>query len=148
MNLGEFKRKITRLNKNLRIFTRDTGKPAGICLLFDGEYVNICSIDKNYIPMLPIRGENGQYIKGGWRRALKMLIDRRLIDCKQAENEFRCGLEAPNPSFDYGKDPIMQQLYKIREERIRKGGQISEGKVGFKRDDVLEMASVIRSARR
>lgn len=148
MTLGEFSRKLRKLNKNLRIFAKDTGKPAGINLLFDGEWVNICSIDKNDIPMLPIRDKDGRYIKGGWRRALRSLIDRRLIDRKAAERIFRSGLDVPNPHFNYNHDPVMKELYSIRQRRINQGGELKNGKVGFKRDDVLEMASVIRAARR
>jgi len=148
MNLGEFSRKLKKLNKRLRIFAKDTGKPAGINLFFDDEWVSVCSIDKNEIPMLPIRDKDGRYIKGGWRRALKILIDRRLIDRKETEKVFQTRLDAPNPAFNYNTDPIMKELYEIRRRRISRGGEVAQGKVAFKRDDILEMASVVRAARR
>lgn len=148
MTLGEFSRKLKKLNKNLRVFARDTGKPAGINLLYEDEWVNVCSIDKNEIPMFPIRDKDGRYIKGGWRRALKELINRRLINRNEAQRVFRVELSQPNPSFNYNTDPVMKELQEIRRRRISRGGELRDGKVGFKRDDILEMASVVRSIRR
>jgi hypothetical protein len=147
MTLGEFSRNLKKLNSNLRIFAKDTGKPAGINLLFDNEYVSICSIDKNEIPMDSIRDQIGRYIKGGWRRALKVLIDRRLVSREKAEHIFNTRLQSPNPAFNFSADPVMKQLHSIRKQRINRGGTRIDGRVGFKRDDILEMASVVRAAR-
>lgn len=148
MLLGDFGRKLKKLNKNLWIIAKDTGKPAGINLRFEGEWVNICSIDKNDIPMLPIRDKAGHYVKGGWRRAIKNLIDRRLIDRRQAERVFRCGFDVPNPGWRPEADPVMKTLQEIREKRLVKDGKGKDGKVPFKRNDIMDMASVVRSARR
>lgn len=141
MNLGDFKRKIQRLNPKLRIIARDTGKPAGINLLVEGEYVNICSIDKGEIPKESIRDSAGHYIKGGWRRAIKILIDKRLIDRRKAEQIFGCGMLAPNPQWSAEKDAVWQEIKELKEKRRRQNK-------GFSRTDILDMASIIRSSKK
>lgn len=93
---GEFARKLRKLNHNLRVFCGDNPwTPAGIFLLNANSamgqeqgYEDICGIDKNYVPEHSEWNANGTLRKGGWRRALKLLIQRRLIDRRYAEKLF------------------------------------------------------------
>ena len=92
---GEFERKLYKLNPKLRVFCSDNiYTPAGIFLLTsNGEYEDICGIDKNYVPEHSEFNPNGTHRKGGWRRALRLLINRRLIDRWQAQRVFNTHLE-------------------------------------------------------
>jgi hypothetical protein len=91
---GTFERKLRKLNRKLRIFCRDnSGTPAGIFLLTPDGYEDICGIDKNYVPEHSEFNENGTLRKGGWRRVLRLLINRRLVDRFYAEKIFNTHLE-------------------------------------------------------
>jgi hypothetical protein len=108
---GEFERKLRRLNCNIRIFCgNDDSKPAGIYTVRQGEYEQICGIDKNYIPEYPIRDINGAYIKSGFRRAIKILINKGYIDRKEAEKEFRLSFEYEAPKFKYHSPSLRNKL--------------------------------------
>jgi len=91
---GEFERKLRRLNSNLRIFCGDdNSKPAGIYHVVHGEYTEICGCDKNFVPEYPWYNPDGSIYRGGWRRALKILINKDFIDRKEAEKIFNTHLE-------------------------------------------------------
>lgn len=95
---GDFERYLRKLNKNIRIYClNDDKRPAGVFHVVNGEYTEICGIDKNYIPEHSIMAENGTHIKGGWRRVLKLLINKGLINRQQAEKLFRTNLQYKVP---------------------------------------------------
>lgn len=91
---GEFQRKLRSLNRKLRVFCGDSSTtPAGIFLLTPDGYEDIMGVDKNYVPEHSEFNENGSIRKGGWRRVLRLLIQRRLIDRWHAERVFNTHLE-------------------------------------------------------
>lgn len=113
MLAGDFERKLRKLNKKLRIFCGDNdARPAGIFQVIRGEYTEICGIDKNYVPEHSIRAPHGAHIKGGWRRALKILIKQGLIDRSKAEKVFRTtlGYRSRKPRYKRKDDPIPENM--------------------------------------
>lgn len=94
---GEFERKLRRLNRRLHIFCGDSSRtPAGVFHEASWEedgYEDICGIDKSFVPEHSEFNENGTMRKGGWRRVLKLLINRRLIERRTAERVFNTHLE-------------------------------------------------------
>jgi hypothetical protein len=91
---GDFERKLRILNRELRIFCgNDDSKPAGIYHVVRGEYTEICGCDKNWLPEYVQYNEDGSIRRGGWRRVLKILINKDLIDRKEAEKVFQTHLE-------------------------------------------------------
>lgn len=98
---GDFERKLTKLNRNLRIYCgNDSSKPAGIfTVLPNGDYQEICGVDKNYLPEHIVYNDKGFIIRSGWRRPLKILINKGYIDRHKAEKVFETYLEysAPKP---------------------------------------------------
>jgi hypothetical protein len=91
---GDFERRLRRLNSNLRIFCGDDdSKPAGIYHVVRGEYTEICGCDKNWLPEHIQYNEDGSIRRGGWRRTLKILINKGFIDRRQAEKVFQTHLE-------------------------------------------------------
>lgn len=93
MLAGDFQRKLRKLNPRLHIYSRGYNDwPAGIFHVVGGEYTEICGIDKNIVPEYSVYKETGAHYKGGWRRALKLLIKQGLIDRRNAEKLFRTTL--------------------------------------------------------
>lgn len=129
---GEFERKLRRLNSNLRIFCGDNDSlPAGVFTVKAGEYQEICAVDKNYIPEYSIRTQEGRYVKSGYRRVLKILIEQGYIDRREAEKEFSLSLEYRAPKFKYSSPSIRERL-------MRKGYNVVEDSNGnYSRTRVL-----------
>lgn len=94
---GEFERKLRRLNRRLNIFCGDNPRmPAGIWMENSAEpdgYEQLCGIDKNYVPEHSEFIEDGSLEKGGWRRVLRYLINRRIVERRYAEKLFSTHLE-------------------------------------------------------
>lgn len=98
MLAGTFQSKLRRLNSNLRIYCGDnSARPAGIFHVVRGEYTELCGVDKNEVPEHSIFDANGAHIKGGWRRALKILIKMGLVDRRSAQKVFRTNLNYKSP---------------------------------------------------
>jgi hypothetical protein len=103
---GEFERKLRQLNKNIRVFCgNDDSKPAGIYHVVRGEYTEICGCDKNWLPEHAQYNLDGSIRKGGWRRALKILINKGFIDRLEAQKVFNARLEYKGPSRVLPKRP-------------------------------------------
>jgi len=98
MLAGDFARNLRTLNRNLRIYcSNNNHRPAGIFHVVKGEYTEICGIDKNIVQEHSIMAPNGTHIHGGWRRALRILIQQGLIDRKKAEKLFKTSLHYRGP---------------------------------------------------
>lgn len=128
MLAGDFQANIKKLNKNLRIFCgNDDSKPAGLWLYDNGEYIELCGVDKNYLDEHskydPV---TGRIKHGGWRRVLKMLLEKGLIDKKKAERVFRTHLDYFTP-MRLEKDPISREIEEAKRlgeiESAKKAGQ-------------------------
>jgi len=89
MLAGDFQQKLRKLNPRLKIFCGDSNNtPASIFYVSQGEFEPICGIDKNSVPEHEIRNEDGTLFKGGWRRAIRILIQRGFVDRYKAEKIF------------------------------------------------------------
>lgn len=93
---GEFERKLRQLNPDIRIFCGDDDtKAAGVFRtirdtsgLPNGDYQELCGCDKNWVPERTEIDETGKILRGGWRRVLRILITKHLVDRKAAERVF------------------------------------------------------------
>jgi len=86
---GEFERKLRKLNRGLQIWCgNDNSKPAGLFIMKNGEYTQICGVDKNYIPKTIIKNSDGSIFKAGWLRTLKILLKQGYIERFKAEKVF------------------------------------------------------------
>jgi len=99
MLAGDFARKLKKLNRNLNIYCVSDveWRHAGIFHVVRGEFTEICGIDKNIVPEHSIFAPNGSHVKGGWRRALKILINKGLVNRSKAEKLFRTRLHYKTP---------------------------------------------------
>lgn len=83
-----FQRKLRQLNKSLRIYCgNNETRPATIEWKRPyQEWEAVCAIDKNEVPEMPeVVGETGEIFKGGWRRAMDILIWKKLVSKNKAE---------------------------------------------------------------
>lgn len=122
MMASDFQRKLRKLNRKLKIFCGDDDtKPAGIYFVENGEYMDVCGIDKNWVPEHQERYADGRIKKGGWRRALRILIKRRLIDRHYAERVFGTHLNySPNDSVKHFEDPIQKRRREAKKRSVEK----------------------------
>ncbi len=120
MLAGDFQRKLKKLNKNLHIYCGDdNNRPASLYwskynMGFENnpaDHVEICGVDKNFIPEMPVADEFNHIVKGGWRRVLLMLVARNLVDKRAAEKEFRTGLDrAVLMPINREADPVLRAI--------------------------------------
>ncbi len=91
MMASDFQRKLKKLNKRLFIYCGDDKtRPAGLHIRYESGVVEmICSVDKSWLPEYIMQDpETGEIIKGGWRRVLRILAAKNLIDRKHADRVF------------------------------------------------------------
>jgi hypothetical protein len=144
---GEFERKLQKLNKNLRVCCGDNpNRPAGLYYIQCGEYIQVCGVDKNWV------GENIEYdykghiIKSGWKRVLKILASRKLIDKQYANRVFNTDLSVKIMSnTEIICDPILNM---IQQAKIR-GYHVEDGEVKpvYGQDDMADIGKEIRKSR-
>ena len=147
MTSGDFYRKLKKLNKSLKITCFDGNKPAGLWLDYLGNYIEICGVDKNTVPMRSIFDEQGHIVKGGWLRVLHILVARKLVDKKQAEKVFDFHFGLQPISVPPANDPILRQIDDIT-ARVRARGKYDEdGNLMYKRQDLLYARDVMASKR-
>ena len=151
---GTFYQKIRKLNKNLKIACGgNSSTPAGLFYVARGEYgtedVGICAVDKNYLPEQPIYDNAGHKVKGGWRRAVKILIKMRLVDKYEAQEVFGTSFDIPVLKGSIGQDPVLSQIADIEARRLYKEGKLDDaGKAVLRREDILNMSEDLKAARR
>src|SRR6185436_21004965 len=86
---GDFERKLRISNRKLRIFCgNDSSKPAGIFTIKNGEYNEICGVDKNQLRKEITWKTDGSIERSGWLRPLKILLKQGYIDRWKAEKVF------------------------------------------------------------
>ena len=87
----------------------------------NGEFVEICGIDKNFVPEKRELWADGRIRKGGWRRVLKILIQRKLVDRRYAEKIFGTHLAfTPFDAVKMQADPIVQRLRQAEQRSMEK----------------------------
>jgi len=140
---GEFLRRLQKLNSKLRVCCKDGPYAAGLYIIESGEYVDICGIDKNWVPEHTAYDKHtGQRTRSGWRRVLRILIQKSLVDRKAAERLFQTQLHYDTMTrIQLEADPVVRALADARErgrrESIKKTGQPVEDY--YKWQDLVEI---------
>ena len=119
---GDFERKLKKLNPRLKIFCGDDRyKPAGLYYVVGNEYVQICGVDKNYIPEYTIWDDKGHIIKAGWRRAISQLLQRHLVNREKVMKVFNTRLEGMNKQCPAIYDPLSVEIGRLQSKAMSKG---------------------------
>lgn len=151
---GDFLRKLKKLNKNLTVFCGDDDtKPAGLYLMFYGEPIHICGVDRNFVDEFPHTDEKGHIVHSGWRRVLNILIAKRLIDKHEAEKVFRTGIKRLNMAINIEEDATYRAMKEITQRRMEQRGGAAVDKEGklvpvYRREDFMNWRDVMKAARR
>lgn len=146
MLAGDFQRKIRQLNSELRIFCgNDETKPAGLYMVVNGEYEQIMSVDKNFLPPHVEYDEVGHIIKSGWRRVVKHLIKEKLVDRRKAEQLFQFHMHdrRRNPGPPKYVDPIKREMDRVIFANLQKTGRNFQ----MSTDEVMDIANELRRTR-
>lgn len=151
---GDFQRKIKKLNPHLRIFCgNDDSRPATLYFSkfnvgLNGEeetdYVEVCAVDKNYLPEFPIVDDTNHIVKGGWRRAVNILIHKGLVDKRKADKVF--GTRFDNPIRLKTRDASDEIERSIKEITNRNSYYRGSEKI-FDRDELTDLGRMIGSRR-
>lgn len=153
MFAGDFLRNLKKLNKNLTVFSSDERYPAGLYLMFYGEPVHICGVDRNHVPEFTVTDSKGHIVKSGWRRVLSILISKGLIDKFKAQRTFHTELKKANRHINVEQDATMRAMLDITNRRMeQRDGAVTtkEGKLVpvYRREDFLNWREVMNAARR
>lgn len=138
MTLGKFDRKVRELSNNrIKVFYGyNDDKPASLYMIYADEEITICGIDKNEVPERTIYDEQGHIVKGGWRRAIKILIGAKLVDKFKAQRIFKT-------SFDYKE---INAMYAITNSISRALQEAENRKINgkYRVDDIMDISKMIR----
>lgn len=143
MLAGDFQRNLRKCNRNLRIWCGDDDKrAAGIFYVKNSEYTELCGIDKNYVPEYMEWNDNGTIRKGGWRRAIEILIKMKLIDQRIANKVF-------GTTFDKRKQPeapTQEDMIQKEIDRATTANMMKMGKPVLKKDELMDLSNEISKA--
>jgi hypothetical protein len=105
----------------------------------------ICSVDKNWLPEYIMQDpETGEILKGGWRRVLRVLADKKLIDRKQADRVFGKHIVWRTLGM---ADPIGTAIERARIEAAKRGLAESERIGGVADPDYRNFDDIVDIAR-
>lgn len=122
--------KLKRLNSRIFVLGDDTHpeKPYGIYLRHrDGaaEPKHLCGINSNLIavPELTHRRWDGYILVQGWRRILRILGEKKVINFDEAERLFKTDLRGrKSQGVIVEKDPLTKAMNEARERGLKKTG--------------------------
>lgn len=149
MMASDFQKKIRRLNSKLKINSfGDDSRPAALWMYKDGEAMDICGVDKNWIMEFPTYDRYGKMIKGGWNRILVMLIGMKLIDRHASYKVFGNWQLHREPPYTTELKPLdyaISQLHAIKHREIESplDGQKIVVPV-YNKDDVYDIGQMVK----
>lgn len=123
--------------------------------MYRGEYTEICGIEKNDVPEFSEYNKYGKMLKGGWRRALKLLLSLKLIDRHRSYKYFGHWDEHREPTYTVEQTEVDKAIAEIDERRVYMGkiesplnpGQMVDNWV-HRTDDVVEVGRLIKTDKR
>jgi len=137
-----FYSKIRKLNNHLQfIAPSDESKPVALYYINGNKFEHICGVDRhNLVPEFPIYDKQGHMIKGGWRRVLMILLQKKLISKTKAEILFNTVLDGRKKAFIIEESSINRAL---KQAAI----PYDDGGLDMKKDDLMDIAAMIRQER-
>lgn len=142
MIYGIFKQKLKKLNPNLRIFENCPAdqRPWGLYLVKKQgmEIEHICGVNPigGMIYELTERRWDGYILRQGWRRVLKILIAKKLVDKRKVEQVFSTSFDGNRGrGLHIQKDPLTLAMQDAKKRGYDKTGV--EGYVEI--DDLVDI---------
>lgn len=140
MFIGNFIQKIRKLNRKLCfISASDTAKPIGLYQYTDNNINHICGVDRGFIPEFIVYDKKGRIIKGGWRRVLMILLQKKLINKNKAEILFRTVLDGRKIKSIIEDSDV--------DRALKQAATPNDKGIEMKRDDLMDIAAMIRKER-
>lgn len=137
---GEFLRCLRKLNPKLRVCCGETDHAAGIYYIDPQEgYIQVCGVDKGWVPVATTVDEVGHILKSGWYRVVNILLTQKLTTREKVRDVWPGFFGARVPSAEWSTiDPILGKIGKfVTEEENKRGDQ------GLTADQIMEVSEDI-----
>lgn len=116
-----------------------------------GEYTELCGVAKNFVPEYSEYNAQGKMTKGGWRRVLKILIEKKLVDRRQSYKYFGHWDEHREPTHTVELSQVDKALIDM-ESRKRYTGKIESplnpgqmiDNYAYDTDDIVDIGRMIQ----
>lgn len=142
MSTYAFQKCMRQLNPKLRICCQDTSHAAGLYYIDPVEgYVDVCGVDKKWVPVAAEVDAIGHILKSGWYRVVNILLARKLTTPDKVTRIWPgfFGARVPAATFS-NADPILSKFKSyVTEAEARKGDQ------KLTDDQILEVAEDVRN---
>ena len=139
---SEFQRCLRRLNPKLRVCCGETKYAAGIYYIDPVEgYIQVCGVDKGWVPVETTVDEVGHILKSGWYRVVKILLSEKLTTPRQVQRVWPGFFEARVPKAEWSTmDPILKKIGSfVTEEENKRGMQ------GMTADQIMEVSEDVKT---
>ncbi len=149
MMASDFYQKIQKLNSRLRINAgNDDSRPAALWIYKDGEVMDICGVDKNWIQEFPTYDQYGKMILGGWNRILVTLISMKLIDKRKSFVVFgRWDLHREPPKV-FDLKPLDRAIAQLEAKRYKEIESPLDGQMitvpVYSNDDIYDIGKMVK----
>jgi hypothetical protein len=149
MMASDFKAKLHKLNSRLQISAGDDAKrPAALWMYKDGEPMDICGVDKNWIQEFPTYDQYGKMIKGGWNRILVMLVSMKLIDRTKSYKIFGRWDIHREPPYTTELKPLDRAIAQLQARSYREIDSPLDGQritvPVYNNDDVYDIGKMVK----
>ena len=137
---GEFQKCLKQLNPKLRICCLETNRAAGIYYIDPQEgYIQVCGVDKGWVPVATTVDEVGHILKSGWYRVVTILLSQGLTTPEKVRKVWPNFFLSRIPKAEwYNFDPIVRKIGKfVSEEEDKRGEQ------GMTADQIMEVSEDI-----
>lgn len=139
---GDFLKLLHRLNPKLRVCSKDNSNfAAGLYYInpYEG-YVEVCGVDKNFVPERTEVDEVGHILRSGWRRVINILLAKGLTTREKVKKALPSFFEQHVPGATFKNvDPLQAKIAKyVTDNEDRRGEK------GLDADEILDLASDVR----
>lgn len=141
MYSGDFYRAVKHLNSKLRICSLDNSPhAAGLYYVDEREgWIQVCGVDKGYLPVATTVDEVGHILKSGWVRVVRILLAQGLTTPARVQQVWPNFFLSRVPRAEFQNvDPILKKMGKFVFEQADKRG---DGKMTV--DQIMEVSEAI-----
>lgn len=122
-----FTTKLKELNPRLFVIGNDDGKPWGLYLRHKYGMEppkHMCGLNPGGLSIdeLTHRRWDGYILHQGWRRVLKILVEKKAIDLRKAEALFKTNLRSRYSRVIVEKDPLTRAMDEAKQRGLEKTG--------------------------